>query len=102
MKHILSVLTTVLIAAAALPGQTSVWMPPLQTSWQWQLTTPVNLSVNASMYDIDMFDNSASVVASLHAAGRKAVCYIDVGTWENWRPDASQFPSIVKGRSNGW
>src|SRR3954463_8789478 len=102
MKSPLIVLTTALIAAFALPGQTSVWMPPAQSSWQWQLTTPVNLSVNASVYDIDLFDNSASVVASLHAAGRKAVCYIDLGTWENWRPDASLFPSIVKGKSNGW
>jgi hypothetical protein len=102
MKSPLFVVTAALIAASALPGQTTIWMPPLQSSWQWQLTTPVDLRVNASIYDIDMFDNSASVVASIHAAGRKAVCYIDVGTWENWRPDASQFPSIIKGRSNGW
>jgi hypothetical protein len=102
MKSTLIVLTTVLIAASALSGQTGIWMPPTDSSWQWQLSTPVNLSVNASVYDIDMFDNSASVVASLHAAGRKAVCYIDLGTWENWRPDAALFPAIVKGKSNGW
>jgi hypothetical protein len=54
------------------------------------------------MYDIDLFDNNASVVAQLHSMGRKVVCYVDVGTWENWRPDASQFPNVVKGGSNGW
>ena len=54
------------------------------------------------MYDIDGFDNAANVVSQLHAAGRKAVCYIDVGTWENWRSDAQSFPAVVKGASNGW
>ena len=80
----------------------SVWQPALNTSWQWQLTTPVDQSVNAEVYDIDMFDNSASVVAALHARGRKVICYLSAGTWENWRPDASKFPSSVLGKSNGW
>ena len=25
-----------------------------------------------------------------------------MGTWESWRPDASQFPSAVLGNGNGW
>jgi len=54
------------------------------------------------MYDIDLFDNSAQVVASLHARGRHVVCYLDAGTWENWRPDASKFPNSVLGKPNGW
>ncbi len=80
----------------------SVWMPPQNTSWQWQLTTPVDQSVNVAMYDIDLFDNAASVVASLHAQGRKVICYVDAGTYEDWRPDAASFPSSVLGASNGW
>ncbi|MBZ5719011.1 MAG: endo alpha-1,4 polygalactosaminidase [Acidobacteriia bacterium] len=84
------------------PQPVALWQPGLNTSWQWQLSTPVDQSVNVQMYDIDMFDNDASVVASLHAAGRKVVCYIDVGTWENWRPDAGKFPNSVKGKNNGW
>ncbi len=78
------------------------WHPALNTSWQWQLPTPVDQSYNVAMYDIDMFDNAASVVQSLHNAGRKVVCYIDAGTWENWRSDAGQFPASVKGKNNGW
>jgi hypothetical protein len=81
----------------------TIWHPPLNTSWQWQLTTPVQQKVNAHMYDIDMFDNAASVVASLHKQGRKVVCYISVGTWEKWRPDAKQFPKSVLGENvSGW
>jgi len=55
------------------------------------------------MYDIDLFDNDASVLTSLHKAGRMVICYLDAGTWENWRPDARQFPDSVKGQPvSGW
>jgi hypothetical protein len=74
------------------------WVPAANTTWQWQLTTPVDQSVDAQMYDIDLFDNPASVVASLHAAGRKVVCYLDVGTYEPGRPDSSAFPKSVLGK----
>ena len=30
------------------------------------------------------------------------ICYIDVGTAENWRADYSSFPASVLGNSNGW
>jgi len=62
----------------------------------------VNESYEAAMYDVDLFDTSASTVASLHARGRKAVCYMSAGSWENWRPDAGRFPASVLGNSNGW
>lgn len=75
------------------------WHPALNTSWQWQLTGTVDQGVAVSMYDIDLFDNDASVVASLHAQGRTVICYISAGSWENWRPDAAQFPDAVKGRT---
>jgi hypothetical protein len=55
------------------------------------------------VYDIDLFDASAAVVNSLHAQGRKVVCYVSVGSWEDWRPDASQFPAQVIGNDYaGW
>jgi hypothetical protein len=49
------------------------------------------------MYDIDLFDNDAGVVTSLHAQGRRVVCYMSAGSWESFRPDAGQFPASVKG-----
>ena len=78
------------------------WHPALNTSWQWQLQGQIDQSFNVAMYDVDMFDTPASVVTSLHSAGRIVICYIDAGTWENWRPDASKFPNSVKGKNNGW
>jgi len=48
------------------------------------------------MYDIDLFDADASVIASLHAKGRAVICYFST-QYENWRPDASQFTASVLG-----
>jgi hypothetical protein len=41
-------------------------------------------------------------VAAIHAAGAHAVCYVDAGTWEDFRPDAGAYPASVKGLPNGW
>ncbi len=94
-----------LFAIIFIGGMTTgeIWKPRLNTSWQWQLSGVVNQSYNVKMYDIDMFDNSANTVASLHSKGRKVVCYISAGSWENWRPDADKFPQSVLGNSlGGW
>jgi len=91
------------LSSAAAPGagpaaQTDgIWRPSLNTPWQWQLPPPVDESVDAVMFDIDMFSNEASVVASLHAKGRRVICYVSVGSWEARRPDADQFPESVRG-----
>ena len=36
-----------------------IWIPSLETSWQWQLDGTVDQSYDVDMYDIDMFDNDA-------------------------------------------
>ena len=78
------------------------WKPPLHLRWTYVLSTAPDLSVRAGMYGIDGFDTPADTLKRIHALGRRAVCYIDAGTWENWRPDASKFPKSVLGRRNGW
>lgn len=78
------------------------WKPAKALTWYWQLQGTVNNSEPVAAYDIDGFENSASEVSTLHAKGIKAICYIDVGTWEEWRSDASSFPAAVKGKNNGW
>lgn len=80
------------------------WQPRINTQWQWQLTgIPIDQSFDVEMYDIDMFENDASTVAELQAEGRRVVCYISVGSWEAWRPDADAFPESVLGNEyEGW
>jgi hypothetical protein len=63
----------------------------------------VDLSVDAQVYDIDLFDNAAAVVQKLHAEGRKVIGYISVGSREDWRPDAGAFPPELLGKDyDGW
>jgi hypothetical protein len=78
------------------------WVMPAHLTWYWQLQGRIDNSVAAAAYDVDGFDTSAAEVARLHAEGKHVICYIDVGTWENWRPDAKRFPKSVLGNPNGW
>lgn len=80
----------------------SIWRPPPGTTWQWQLTGQIDTSVDAEMYDVDLFEAPASVVARLHEQGRVVVCYLSAGAWEEFRPDAGDFPASVLGNPNGW
>jgi hypothetical protein len=75
------------------------WHPtPTTQPWQWQLQGPIDTSVAASVYDVDGFETSAQTVRKLHQQGRKVVCYLDVGSWESYRPDNGEFPRSVIGR----
>jgi hypothetical protein len=43
------------------------------------------------------------VVSQLHGMGKKVICYIDVGVYEDYRPDAYKFPASVIGSPDaGW
>jgi len=107
------------------------WHPALSTRWQYQLqgvsayasTGGINVGITArpftggsavppGVFDIDLYVDQAisgnnttldtAAVNAIHARGAKAICYVDAGTWENWRIDAGSFPSSVLGRNNGW
>jgi hypothetical protein len=80
----------------------SRWIPPQHLTWYWQLQGTISNSEPVAAYDIDGFDNTAAEVAALHAAGKHVICYIDVGTAENFRSDFSSFPASVQGDTNGW
>ena len=78
------------------------WQPTPGTSWQWQLSGTVDTGVDAAVYDIDGFDTSAATVAALHAKGRKVICYVNAGAYEDFRPDRSAYPAALLGSGNGW
>ncbi len=87
-------------AAAAAPAR---WVPKQGASWQWQLQGRLDLSVRAHVFDVDGFDTSTATVARLHARGKRVICYLSVGSAENWRPDYAAFPRRVLGRPlDGW
>jgi hypothetical protein len=107
------------------------WQPALQSRWQYQLqgvsayaaTGGINTTISAppqgggaavspQVWDIDLYVDQAvsgnnttintAAVNAIHARGGHVICYVDAGTWENWRADAGQFPASVLGSKNGW
>jgi hypothetical protein len=95
------------LALFSLTAMGTDWPPHLNTDpavqppkWDWQLATPVQINPDTTIkiYDIDMFDNETSgAVQTLHDKGYKVICYVDVGSWENWRDDANAFPQSILG-----
>ncbi|TVY49355.1 hypothetical protein LOCC1_G001016 [Lachnellula occidentalis] len=80
------------------------WKPASGTSWQIVLQNPpTDTSLNVSVYDIDLFDNNASTISTLHAQNRKVICYFSAGSYEPNRPDSSQFAESDYGKElKGW
>jgi hypothetical protein len=92
-------------SAPGVPAQSRTeagrWIPVAGSSYQIQYDGRLDETNPASTYDVDAFDTPARTVSALHAAGKRVVCYVDVGTWESWRPDASEFPKSVLGKPDG-
>jgi len=87
-------------------GGSDWYRPAARTTWQIQLLAdaahPLDTGVDAELYDVDLFDTEAATIAALHADGRKVICYFSTA-WEQWRPDADDFPAAVKGNDmDGW
>jgi hypothetical protein len=79
-------------------GGGTLWHPAIGTTWQWQLAgLPIDTSFDVAAYDVDLFTTTDDELATLHADGRKVICYFDAGSWEDSRPDAADFPAAVKG-----
>ncbi len=106
-------LLSVIIAAVLLGSCTSTstsastrWQPRPSAHLQLDLAgTPTATQRHGPFraIEVDGFDTSTSVVAQLHHQGLHVVCYVDAGTWENWRPDAAHFPRSVLGKPDaGW
>jgi hypothetical protein len=91
------------VAAAGSASDEDWWHPVAGMSWQWQIGGGrIDPSLPVDVFDID-WEQSASVVDELHQAGKKVICYVSVGSWEQWRPDAADFPASVLGNDYpGW
>jgi hypothetical protein len=122
---------TVPAAAPCDTTKGACWHPAVGLRWQYQLqgvaafasTGGINVNISAvpaaggaavrpQAFDIDVYVDQAitgnnstlntAAVSAIHTNGAKAICYLSAGTWENWRPDAGQFPASVQGSKNGW
>ena len=102
--------------------------PPPGVAWQYQLQTATGGQFATSggidvglcgttvlargcqrskVFSIDLYGPSGATpnvegVRAIRSADGYAICYVDAGTWESWRPDAGMFVKSLLGRSNGW
>jgi hypothetical protein len=96
------------------------WKPGLVTRWQYQLqgvtayssTGGINVNicvvpyiggscVKPQAFDIDLYVDQkisgnnttldTAAVNAIHANGAKAICYVEAGGWEDFRPDAQTY-----------
>ena len=103
---------------ASEPVRASWWGPSPTDRFQYNLQGPVEVGicrrpwrgqvcVEPNVYVIDLYDDFGQVqsatVAAIHARGARAVCYVNAGAWEEWRPDAGAYPQHVLGKPlAGW
>jgi hypothetical protein len=82
----------------------SWWKPGPKNRLQIQFAgLPVVMQKDVEIYDLDLFDTEKDTVVAIHAAGAHVLCYINAGAWEDWRPDADQYPKEIVGQVyEGW
>ncbi len=94
---------------------------PPTTTFYWQISGVIDPARAEAIYDVDLFDaapagssllesdgtrvsiplgRNPGIVGALHAKGKKVVCYVDTGAWENYRPDKDLFPPDVLGTTD--
>lgn len=73
------------------------WPGGLTPTWQWQLSGPLDPSVDAEVYVLDVFRTTLEQARRLRADGRRLICSVEVGVFAESRPDATRFPAAVLG-----
>jgi endo-alpha-1,4-polygalactosaminidase (GH114 family) len=85
------------------PAEAARWVPAPGTTFEWILQGYDGSIPAAEAVDVDLFETTNAKVAALNAAGKKTICYISVGSWENWRPDKADYPAVLLGKPlDGW
>lgn len=66
--------------------------------WDIQFAPPFDLSRAVSVLDLDPDNHNAEDIAAVKARGVKVLCYVSIGTAEDYRSDISAFPPEVLGK----
>jgi len=75
-----------------------IYIPTIGTTFEWRLDElPNNFTTEAKVIDIDAFDATPELIANLQAQGKKVIAYVSVGSVEDFREDANDFPPAVIG-----
>lgn len=70
-------------------------------SWDIQFTEPFRLDRPVDWIVLDPDTHGAEAVAAMKARGTRTICYVSVGSVEDWRADLAAFPAEVIGAPLG-
>lgn len=76
----------------------AVTPPPAGASFHIQYEGAVDLGLPVDVYDLDGEETEEADVRSLLDRGVYPICYLSIGTVEDWRADAADFPPEVIGK----
>jgi len=68
-------------------------------TWQIQYSGEMDYDLSVDVYNLDLFDTDSVVIAQLHERDIFVICYFSAGSYEDWRPDADQFPLEALGKA---
>jgi hypothetical protein len=97
----------IILAVIALPAAAlaeDFWRPTAGLSFSIVLSaSPSTVETPVKVVELDLFDTDAETIAALKRKGKRVICYMSAGSWENWRPDKGAFPKSVIGKPyDGW
>lgn len=102
MRNLLAMILAVLAVMQA-SSANAYWHPAVTDSFDWQYAEPRPLSSQTTTINLDTFDIDRRVLQKLRAKGIRPICYVNVGAWEDWRPDRRHFPAATLGKNYvGW
>lgn len=80
------------------------WKPPAGATFAIILSgAPAVVNTPADVVDLDLFETRSATIARLKQQGKRVVCYLSAGSWEEWVPDRNRFPKRVIGKDyDGW
>jgi hypothetical protein len=101
------------LAIAAPTCSSDVWQPEVGAKWQIMIFNNISIALedkstppepaDADIWDVDLFNTPREVFQTLHAQGKKVICYFSAGTAEDWRPDYQKFtPEAIGEPMNCW
>lgn len=105
MKHLLSLCTLLLLSCndnddtiTQEQDPVNLVLPTVGMSFDWQLDDVTTFNTfNADVIDVDAFSTSTVTVQHFKDQGKIVIAYVSVGSVENFRDDADQFPLDVVG-----
>jgi hypothetical protein len=100
-------LLLLLVFSFGIPAQAAAaaswWQPRGQLRWHIQFTGQLRVPRDAQVVFLDLFDTDPATVRTLQRQGKRVVCYLNAGAWEDWRPDADRYPAELLGNEyEGW